>query len=372
MRIAVVSNGALSLRNFRGPLIAEMVRRGHEVLAFAPDHDEGSRAALEKMGVRAVDYAMDRVGTNPVQEFGSLMDLRRVLAEERPDVCFSYVVKPVIYGTIAASLAGVGKRYGLISGLGFAFVSDAGQGWRRRVLQGVISVLTRFASARIDQMMFQNGDDLEEFVAKGLVAREKTVLIGATGIDVAEWGSAPMPDGPVTFILVARMLRDKGVEQYITAARVVRAAHPQARFLLVGGLDDNPTGIKRAEIEAWVAEGLVEWPGHVAVKPWLEKAHVFVLPSYYREGVPRSTQEAMALGRPVITTDMPGCRETVEDGRNGFIVPPRDAAALAEAMQRFLDQPDIIEQMGRESRCMAEERFDVHVQNGKLLDVMGL
>src|SRR5690606_25164520 len=144
------------------------------------------------------------------------------------------------------------------------------------------------------------------------------------------------------------------------------------QFILVGGQDENPSTIPSIEIESWVADGLIKWPGHVEVRPWLAKAHVFVLPSYYREGVPRSTQEAMALGRPVITTDVPGCRDTVADWRNGFVVPPRDAAALAAAMRRFLDNPGLIAPMGAESRRIAEERFDAHVQNRKLLACLGI
>lgn len=370
MKIAVVSNGALSLLNFRGPLMAEMIRRGHEVLASAPDHDEGSRAALRAMGVEPVDCAMARSGTNPLQEFGSILELRRLLREHRPDLCFSYFIKPVIYGTIAAWMAGIKHRYALVAGLGFAFTDSPGQGVRKRILQTVIGILARFAGRRLERLMFQNPDDLQEFVTRGIVPQGRAVLIGATGIDLKDWAVVPLPGGPITFILVGRLLRDKGAPDYIEAARILRSSYPDARFLLVGGLDDNPAAIPAADVQAWVEEGLIEWPGHVSVKPWLAQAHVFVLPSYYREGVPRSTQEAMAMGRPVVTTDAPGCRETVIEGRNGFMVPPRDPKALAAAMRRFLDNPDLIQRMGGESRRLAEERFDVNVQNRKLLDCM--
>lgn len=371
MKIAVISNGVLSLLNFRGPLMVEMVRRGHEVLAFAPDHDDASRVALAGMGVEAVDYAVSRAGTNPLREIGSIFELRRLLRRHRVDLCFPYFIKPVIYGTIAAWLAGVPRRYGLIAGLGFAFTEGNGQGRKRRFLQWVIIHMARFAAARIDQLMFQNRDDHAEFLRAGIVAADKAVLIGGTGVDLADWPATPLPDGPITFLLAARLLRDKGVTDYIDAIRLLQGSHPEARFLLLGGLDDNPAAIPRAKVETWASEGLIEWPGHVAVKPWLAQAHVFVLPSYYREGVPRSTQEAMAMGRAVITTDLPGCRETVEAGVNGFLVPPRDPAALAVAMRRFIEQPALVAQMGVQSRRMAEERFDVHKQNRKLLAAIG-
>lgn len=371
MRIAVISNGVLSLLNFRGPLIAEMVRRGHEVLAFAPDHDDTSRAALAGMGVEAVDYAVSRAGANPLREIRSIFELRRLLRRHGVELCFAYFIKPVIYGTIAAWLARVPRRYGLIEGLGFAFTEGGTQSRVRRLLQGVITTLVRFSGHHIDRMIFLNPDDQQEFVSRDLIAQEKTSLLGAIGLDLADWPATPLPEGPVTFLLVARLLRDKGIADYVAAARLLRQDHPDVRFLLLGGLDDNPAAIPRTEIEAWVAEGLVEWPGHVAVRPWFAQAHVFVLPSY-REGVPRSTQEAMAMGRAVITTDVPGCRETVENGVNGFLVPPRNPAALAAAMQQLLETPGFISQMGAESRKIAEARFDVHVQNRKLLAFMRL
>jgi glycosyltransferase involved in cell wall biosynthesis len=173
-------------------------------------------------------------------------------------------------------------------------------------------------------------------------------------------------------MLMARLLREKGIYEYVEAARAVRQQHPHARFLLLGGTDPNPGALTREEVAAWVAEGVVEWLGHVDnVRPWIASTSVYVLPSY-REGKPRSTQEAMAMSRPVITTDAPGCRDTVIEGVNGFLVPVRDSAALADAMMRFIDQPELIPRMGRESRRIAEERFDVHRINRVMLVEMGI
>lgn len=373
MKIAIISNESRSLLNFRLPLMAEMRARGHEVLAFAPDHDGASRAALAALGIVPVDCAMSRAGANPLREAGVILRLRSLLREHRPDLCFGYFIKPVIYGTIAARLAGVPQRFGLYAGLGFAFTADEkqGQGLKRRVLQHVITTLARTAARQSSRVMFQNTDDLGEFLSLGILPEEKAVLVGATGVDLDDWPLAHLPEGPITFVLAARLLRDKGVGEYVEAARALRQSHPEARFLLLGSPDDNPAAIPRSEAEEWVAEGLVEWPGHVAVRPWLEQAHVFVLPSY-REGVPRSTQEAMAMGRAIITTDAPGCRETVEHGVNGLLVPPRDAEALAEAMRHLAGDRALVTRMAAESRRLAEERFDVHRQNDRLLGVMGL
>jgi glycosyltransferase involved in cell wall biosynthesis len=178
---------------------------------------------------------------------------------------------------------------------------------------------------------------------------------------------------PITFLLMARLLREKGIGEYAAAARAVRRDHPDTRFVLLGGLDPNPHGLRAEEVQAWVDEGLLEWPGHVDdVSGVLADSSVYVLPSYYREGVPRSTQEALAAGRPVITTDSVGCRETVIDGRNGFLIPVRDVEALAGAMRRFIERPALLASMGRESHLLAEERFDVRRINAVMLGHMGI
>ena len=205
-----------------------------------------------------------------------------------------------------------------------------------------------------------------------MILSGKAVCVRGTGVDLSEWTPAPPVMEPVTFVLAARLLREKGIAEYAEAARQVKARHPHARFVLLGDLDPNPGGLSRTEVDAWVTEGVLEWPGHVDVKPWLAQASVYVLPSYYREGVPRSTQEAMAMGRPVITTDAPGCRETVIHGENGFLVPVRDAATLAERMLHFIEQPALVRTMGMRSRQLAEERFNVTDINARLLVVLGI
>lgn len=373
MKIAVISNHAPALLNFRGPLLAEMARRGHEVLAFAPNHDESSRSALKGIGVIPVDWSVDRAGMNPLKDSWSLLGLLHKLRRYQPDIVFSSAIKPVIYGMIASWAAGTPRRYAMIEGLGFAFTARrVGQSGGRRLTRWLAASLYHIALSLSHRTIFLNHDDRNEFIEEGLVRAKRSVVLGGIGLDLDEWQPSPLPAGPVTFILIARLLWDKGVFEYVEAARRVRLGYPQARFLLLGGLDDNPSSVSAAAVQRWLDDGVLdEWPGHVPVRVWLEQASVFVLPSY-REGVPRSTQEAMALGRPVITTDVPGCRDTVVDGVNGFIIPPRDSAALVEAMSRFLDRPEIIAPMGQKSRQLAEQRFDVHIQNEKLLGFMDL
>lgn len=369
--IAIVSIQAFSLLNFRGPLITALVAAGVRVYALAPDYDEELRRQLRALGAEPVDYDFARTGMNPVRDGINMFKLALVLHRLRPDVVFSYFIKPVIFGTLAAWLARVPHRVGLVAGLGYVF-TDTGEAWshKRRLLHFIVSWLYRLSLGRAQRVVFQNQDDIAEFVQAGLVDSMKVVHIGGTGIDLKEWAVTPLCTQPITFILAARLLREKGIVQYAEAARLVKAQYPSVRFLLLGGLDTNPGGLQEIEVQAWVDEGLLEWNGHVPVKPWLAQASVYVLPSYYREGVPRSIQEAMSMGRAVITTDAPGCRETVVNGVNGFLVPVRDVDALAIAMLRFVERPDLIETMGVESRRLAEIRFDVNVLNTKLIEVL--
>lgn len=370
-RFALISNNAFSLLNFRSPLLAEIVGRGHRVFALAPDFNDEMRSAARALGVEPVDFSLSRTGLNPLRDAGDTVGLVGVLRRLKLDCVLSFAIKPVIYGTLAASLAGVRQRHALIAGLGYAFAEDA-PSVKQRAVNLAARSLYRLALSRADRVFMQNPDDVEDFVRLGLATRDKIVRVNGTGVDLADWSFSPPVAEPITFMLAARLLAEKGIFEFVAAARQIKRDAPQVRFVLLGGLDSNPHGISRADVEAWVAEGLLEWPGHVPVRPWLAQATVFVLPSYYREGVPRSIQEAMAMGRPVITTDAPGCRETVIDGSNGFLVPPRDADALVAAMRRFIDRPELIAEMGIESRALVEARFDIHKVNATMIDAMGL
>lgn len=374
LRVAVIGNQAFSLINFRGSLIRAMVEKGHEVLALAPNYDEKTKERIKALGAVPIDYYLSRTGLNPFQDAYTFLQLFFLLRKLKPDVVLSYAVKPVIYGTLAAWLARVPRRFALIAGLGYVFTSTREQERvTKKLLQKLVSLLYREAFHRATRVFFQNLDDLQEFCLQGLVKREKSVLIGATGVDMKAFFPTPPVQNPVTFLLVARLLREKGIYEFVEAAKRIKSKYPNTRFLLVGGLDSNPGSIKREEVEDWVKEGIIEWPGHVEdVRQWISQASVFVLPSFYREGVPRSIQEAMAMGRPVITTDAPGCRETVIDGINGFLVPVQDVEALAQAMEQFIQKPELIEKMGKESRRIAEERFDVHKINARFLRELGL
>ncbi len=373
LRVAVIGNQAFSLIHFRGSLIRAMVEKGHKVLALAPDYDEKTKERIKALGAVPIDYYLSRTGLNPFQDAYTFLQLFFLLRKLKPDVVLSYAVKPVIYGTLAAWLARVPRRFALIEGLGYSFTpTGKKENLKKKIIRQIVHILYRLSLPRATKVFFLNKDDLSEFTSLELVNSQKAYLLGPIGVDIRDFYFTPSVKNPVTFLLVARLLREKGIYEFMEAVKRIKSKYPNTRFLLVGGLDSNPGSIKREEVEGWVKEGVIEWPGHVEdVRPWISQASVFVLPSY-REGVPRSTQEAMAMGRPVITTDAPGCRETVIDGINGFLVPVQDVEALAQAMERFIQKPELIEKMGKESRRIAEERFDVHKINARFLHELGL
>jgi glycosyltransferase involved in cell wall biosynthesis len=371
--VAIITSIAFSMANFRGPLIRRMVSKGITVYALAPDYDEQTRAAVRALGAAPVDISLERTGLHPARDLADMVRLAGTLRRLRPDLVFGYFIKPVIYGTLAARLAGIQRRYALVAGLGYVFTPDGSRdSAKRQILRSVASTLYRVAFRLCDRVFLQNSDDLEVLCSRGLLPRDKAVLISGSGVDLARFQPAQSIVSPVTFVLVARLLREKGIVEYVDAARRIKESESDVRFLLLGDVDSNPGGLKREDVERWVAEGVIEWPGQVPdVRTWLAQSSVFVLPSY-REGKPRSTQEAMAMALPVITTDAPGCRDTVEEGINGFKVPVRDARALEAAMRRFIDAPELIAQMGQASRVLAERLFDVHRINDAMLDAMRL
>jgi glycosyltransferase involved in cell wall biosynthesis len=368
MRIVVLGGYSRSLLLFRGPLLRAMASLGHEVIACAPEDDPEVRQGLAEMGVQFVPVPLARAGTNIVKDLRSRTALVRIFQDLRPDIFLGYTIKPVVYGIPAARAAGAARAYGMVTGLGYAFT---GGGFKRRLINRLVRTLYRKALGQADRVFFQNPDDLDQFKALRLVPADRTVLVAGSGVDLDQYRPSPLPSEPV-FLLIARLLRDKGIGEYVEAAQQIKAETPEARFLLVGPYDPNPAAISPAEVEAWQREGAVEYLGEMKdVRDAIRRCRVYVLPSY-REGTPRTVLEAMAMRRPIITTDAPGCRETVRHGENGLLVPVQDAGAVAEAMRRFVREPDLAERMAEHSLTIARQKYDVHKVNETILRAMEL
>ena len=371
MKVLIAGSLASSLLNFRGQLIRDLLRIGAEVHVSAPDIDLDyeSRSVLQSWGVVTHTVLLQRTGMNPWADLVALWNYRRVIKDVGPDVFLGYTAKPVIFGLLAARICAVPRRVALITGLGFGFQGGASRAFVRAVIRGLYRSSLRFASVAV----FQNPDDQRAFVDLRLlnhrVARE---IVNGSGVDLNHFRPMPLPGSSMVFLMIGRLLGDKGVREYVEAARIIGKDFPTTKFILVGPRDSNPDAVSQAEIDQWVSAGVIDYRGEIKdVRPVLAECSVYVLPSY-REGTPRSVLEALAIGRPVITTDAPGCRETVEDGVNGFLVPVASSLAVAEAMRRFLIEPDLVARMAEASLLKARTKYDVRLVNQKMLEIMGL
>jgi glycosyltransferase involved in cell wall biosynthesis len=368
-QVLLVGSHAPSLISFRGPLIAAMVECGHSLIAAAPAIDETTAGALRELGAQPREIPLSNASLNPLELLRSVRAVRALIREERPDVLIAYTIKPVIAAALAGHAEGVETIVALITGAGYAFTG--GREIKRTVSRAAASLLYRIALKRTHVIVFQNPDDERLFRELGLVPRgRQTRLVNGSGVDLDYYSPVPIPNR-TAFLMIARLLKDKGIREFAQAARRLKAAHPEVPITLAGDLDPSPDSLSRRELEELTDCG-IDYLGHVGdVRPAIAACSVYVLPSY-REGTPRSVLEAMAMGRAIITADAPGCRETVREGENGVLVQPRDAQSLFDAMMRFVREPALAQTMGTESRRLAEAKYDVHRVNADLLRYAGL
>lgn len=366
--ILVNASFAPSLVNFRGPLIRAMVAAGHRVHASAPGLDGEAAEAVRALGATPHDVPLARAGLNPLGDLKYFKALRRLIAATGADLVLGYTIKPCIWGSLAARSRAV-ESYSLVTGLGFAFIP--GEGLVRKAVGAVSQRLWRAATAANRAVIFQNDDDRNDFLAAGALGDPgKARVVSGSGVDMARFARAPLP-GEARFLMIARLLGNKGVREYGEAASQLLREGSEAGFALAGYFDEGPDGISKSELDGWVAAG-VEYLGPLSdVRPAIAGASVYVLPSY-REGTPRTVLEAMAMGRAVITTDAPGCRETVIADRTGLLVPVRDAGALAAAMRRLAHDPSARKAMADAGYAYCRERYDVERVNAAMMQHMGL
>ncbi|MGM0768004.1 MAG: glycosyltransferase family 4 protein [Pseudomonadota bacterium] len=371
-RIAMVGNLAETLLGFRGELIKDMVRAGHQVFAFATNFSPKTEQAILAMGAIPVTYRMGRLNTNPVADLLSTWQLYRLFKNYRISLTFCFFTKPSIWGTLAGRMAGVPIRVAKIEGMGRVFTTGPGEsGLKQRLLQGIMRVLFRFSLPCAHHLLVLNRDDQQDLKNLG-INKPAPTLIGGIGVCLNQYFYIPPVASPVRFIFVGRLMREKGIRYFLDAARSLKSRYPDVEFVVLGAPDEKH-GISKQEMKQLAADNIITYPGAVDnVVPWLAQSSVFVLPSYYREGVPRSTQEALAMGRPVITTDMPGCRETVKHEINGYLVQPHNQHELEEAMLKLIRNPELIAPMGEASYRLAQERFNVRKINTRILTILGL
>jgi len=304
-----------------------------------------------------------------MQDLQTMSSLRRACAEIKPDMVLAYTVKPVIWGGIAAHGVDGLKFFAMIEGLGYSFQANS---WKKKVLNRIVEFLYKISLSRAEKVIFLNRDNEKEFLNRNIIHYSKGVVIDGIGVNLEKFYPSRFFSYDPVFLSIGRLLGEKGFREFALAAKLVKQKYPQAKFQILGGEDPSSDSISIKEIKTWENQAWVEYLGETTdVRPFLEACSVYVLASYH-EGMPRTVMEAMAMGRPVITTDAVGCRDTVQKGRNGFIVPVKDALSLAERMIWFIEHRNQVEKMGQESRRIAEERFDVRIINQQIMEIMGL
>jgi len=360
--------------NFKGRLLQLLAVSGHTIYVFCHDFTDADKLQVRRLGGIPMDYSAGRTSLNPVRNFFSFLFLLRSIRVLKPDIIFASFAKPIIYAGLIGGLLRIRRIVVMIEGLGYPFTPNPNKkrDFKKFSIRSILVLSYRIVLRFSHKIIFLNQDDPSDLKRYFSIPKAKIYVLGPIGLDLSQYKfSAPRLASDVAFIFVGRLLIDKGIRDYFEAAKIVRKHRPEVKFYLVGGLDpENPNGITKEELASYVESGVVEYVGYTKdVAEWIARSHVFVLPSY-REGFPRSTQEAMAIGRPVITTNVPGCRDSVVDGLDGFVVNPWNPHELAEKMYYFIDNKEEIGRMGANAHAKAKKLFDDVPINTKLSKII--
>lgn len=368
MKIIVLSSNTKSLFWFRIDMMREFVKSNHEVIAIG---DEESAEWIDRFNLENIKYRsvyVKRNGLNPLTDIKTLKNIYEIFKDEQPDKIFVYQAKTVIYGCIAAKMNRIRDIYPLIAGLGSLF---RGTSIKSKLIKKIMTLEYRFSLKYCKFVIFQNNDDANCFIESNIIEKRKCRLISGSGVDCEKFKVTALPN-KTSFLMTARLIKDKGVIEYLEACKIIKEKYTDCRCMLIGPYDTNPTAIKPEVIQQYIQLGVVEYFGEQDdVRDYTSKCSVFVLPSYH-EGTPKTVLEAMSMGRSIITTDAPGCRETVINETNGFLVDVKNIDSLVEKMTYFIKNPEEAAKMGLKSRQIAEEKFDVRKVNNSIMEIMNI
>jgi len=351
-----------------------MIARGYSVYIFSINHNEHSNKILKNIGATPIHHSLSRAGLNPISDIISTIQLTRKINQIKPDIVFSFFPKPAIFGTLAASMAKTPRIVAMLEGLGYSFTPCEGnkfENFKKKFIRFFQVFLYKLSFVFLDRLIFLNLDDPIDLLDKYRIKVKDYKILGGIGVSLDDYPYVHPSLSPVRFIFIGRLLVEKGIHEFIKATQYVKHIYPETEFVILGTIDTkNPGSLTNQELNNLIKEQLINYPGHVDdVHEWINNSSVFVLPSY-REGIPLSTQEAMSVGRPIITTDVPGCRETVEDGINGFLIPPKNTEELAKRMIFFIENPEKIVSMGLKSREKAKKDFCAITQAERLFNLI--
>jgi glycosyltransferase involved in cell wall biosynthesis len=365
-KILVIGTEPSVLLNFRKDLLKSFLKSGFSVTTITNPMNGSESREFSSLGVRTEKVTFSRNGLNPFSDIKVFFNLIRKLRLGDASIVLAYTIKPVVWGGLTSRLLNL-DFYALITGLGFAF---QGESFKRRFLTNLVTFLYKIALKNSKAVIFQNKDNRNIFIEKGIVPRSKTHVVNGSGVNIKKYSISRFPKTHFSFLCVSRLLGEKGLREYAAAARIVKDKFPDVKFDLVGPEDSSPDAISLEEVSGW--SDYVNYNGSTNdVRPYIEECHIYVLPSHH-EGLPRSTLEAMSMGRPILTTNAVGCKETVEEGINGFMVPVGSTIKLAEKMIWYIENEDKIQSMGKESRSIVENKFDVHKVNKEMLRILGV
>lgn len=368
MKIAVLSSHTSSLFWFRMDMMKDFIKHGHTVIALGPESEDNWKSKFKENGIQYKQLFVERNGINPFSDLKTYKELCQFMKQEKPDKVFAYQAKTVVYGSIAAKMNGITEVYPLIAGLGSIF---RGEGLKNKIIKTVMKIEYRAACKASKKVFFQNNDDKSEFINNGLILEDKVVIINGSGVNLEKFKPEPLPETPA-FLFIGRLIKDKGVMEYLEACKRIKAEYPEVRCLLVGPYDSNPSALQPEELKPYLEQNIIEYFGEQSdVRPYIKQCSTYILPSYH-EGTPKTVLEAMAIGRPVITSDAPGCRETVTDGYNGFLVAVKDIDGLVKKMETLIQDPEMSKLMAERSLKLAREKYDVNLVNESIMQTMNL
>lgn len=365
MKIVIVSPKNKTLYNFRGDLIKDMIKMGHEVVAIGPNFDNIEE--VNKLGVRFIATNVKKDSINVFGDLKYYFNLKKIFLLEKPDLVFSYTMKPVVYASIAAKKTNVKKIYAMMTGIGRVYSSNT---IKMKFLKKISGMLLKKSFACCNNVVFQNKDDKIKFEKLKYLSEKKSVIVNGSGVNMDKFLVKEMPKKN-EYVMISRIIKEKGVIEYLNAAKLVKEKYPEVNFKLIGALENKKSQIKMKDLQPFIDLNIIEYIGEVKdVKPYIEMSRMLILPTYYGEGLPRIILEAMAIGRPVIATDWPGCKDAIENGKNGLLVNPKDHVDLAKKIIYSIENTKMIDKMAKSSYKMCKEKFEINVINKKMLEIM--
>ncbi len=367
MKFLIIGSRTKMHINFRGDLIKEISDKGYEVVTICPQ--TGYEEQLKILGSRFIEVYNKKDKISPLDNIKYFISLYRIIKKEKPDKLLAYTIKPVIFGCIAAKMAGVKEIYSLITGLGFVYTVN---NIKTKIIRIFTSIGYKEAFKCCKKVIFQNKEDRDKLVNEKYLKIEKAEVVDGSGVNMDRFKFSNLPNN-MNFLMIARMLKSKGVKEYFEAARIIKEKYKNVKFTFIGAADSKQDEISKKDLKEYQDNNIVDYYDEVDdVRKFIEECSVFVLPSYYREGIPRSILEALSVGRPIITTNSVGCRETVLDEKNGFLIEPRNIEELVDKMEYCIKNKEQLKEMGKSSYEYCKNRFDVHIINNNMLKIMDI